>query len=154
MRDEPAGYNVPHMPARPFWVMHYITRSSKKKDRDEDFSRYERDLKVPYYLIFSLDKRDLTLYRLNGESQRYDTVPPDDEGRRALPEVEIEVGLVDGWLRFWFQGRLLLLPVELDRELGETRLELTRERLRADEAEARANRLAATLRAMGFDAEG
>ena len=68
-----------------------------------------------------------------------------------MREVGIEVGLVDGWTRFWHQGRMLPLPAELDRELGQVRLELGRERLRADEAVSRAERLASKLREMGCD---
>ncbi len=145
------SFNVPLMPARPFWVMQYVTGSRKKKDHDEDFQKYERDLKVPYYLIFSPDKGNLTLYRLDETSQLYDTVLPDEHGRSAVREVGIEVGLVDGWARFWFEGRLLLLPAELDRELSKARSELDRERRRADDAVVRADRLAAKLYAMGID---
>jgi Uma2 family endonuclease len=155
-----ASFNLPLLSARPFWVMEYVSPSSKRKDYDESFRKYERDLKVPYYLIFYPDNDELTLYRLNERRGRYDTVLPDAEGRCALPEVGIEVGLVDGWTRFWLQGRLLPLPAELDRELQETRAELVRERqraddekLRADEAASRADRLAAQLRALGIDPE-
>ena len=136
---------------------------------------------MPYYLITYPEHDELTLFRLNTRQQRYDTVFPNAEGRSALSEVDIEVGLVDGWARFWYKGRLLPLPAELDQELSEVRLELDLERRRADEekrradgekrradgektradnektradnAASRAERLAARLRAMGIDPE-
>ena len=138
------SYDVPHQPARPFWVMRTLTNSGKRKGIDEAFQKYERDLAVPYYLTFSPDEGSPTLYHLNGESHRYETVPPDGEGRCAVPEVNISVGVMGGWVRFWFEGRLLMLPTELDRELG-------REKRRADDAISRGERLAAQLRAMGVD---
>jgi Uma2 family endonuclease len=157
LHDEDLGplmsFNLPLMPAPPFWVMEYVSASSKRKDYDESFRKYERELKVPYYLIFYPDNEELTLYRLNERQNRYDTVLPDDEGRCAVSEVDIAVSLVDGWTRFWYKGRLLPLPAELDRELQETRAELDRERQRADGEKQRADRLAARLRAMGLDPE-
>ena len=133
------SFNLPWMPARPFWVMEYVSKSSKRKDYDDNFRKYERGLKVPYYLIHYPDGEELTLYHYNEKRRRYDTVLPDDEGRRAMPDVRIEVGLVDNWVRFWYEGRLLPLPAELDRELDEARAELALEKRRADGEKQRAD---------------
>ena len=176
LHDEDLGpltsFNLPHMPARPFWVMEYVSTSSQRKDYAHSFRKYEQEIRVPYYLIFYPDNEELTLYRYNKGRSRYDTVLPDDEGRRAMPDVRIEVGLVDGWVRFWYEGRLLPLPAELDRELDEARAELIREKQRANGEKRRANgekrradgekrraddavslaeRLAAKLYALGID---
>jgi hypothetical protein len=43
-------------------------------------------------------------------------VAPNEDGRLALPELEIEVGLLDGWVRFWHRGEVLRLPGELLKE--------------------------------------
>ena len=154
------SFDVPKLAMVPFWVLEYVSKSSERKDENDSFLKYELELKVPYYLISYPGNEELTLYRLNKRRKRYDTVLPNAEGRSELPEVSIEVGLVDGWARFWHEGRMLPLPAELDRELDEVRLELGRERLRADgekrradNEKQRADRLAARLRAMGIDPE-
>ena len=166
------SFNVPALAMVPFWVLEYVSKSSEPKDENVSFRKYELELKVPYYLIFYPGNDELTLYRQNKRRSRYDTVLPNAEGRSALPEVDIEVGLVDGWARFWYKGRMLPLPAELDQELSEVRLELELERRRADgekrraddekrraddqkrradDEKQRAERLAARLRAMGID---
>jgi hypothetical protein len=48
--------------------------------------------------------------------------------------LELEVALLVGWVRFWYQGELLPLPADLQRDLDETRRQLAEERRRADEA--------------------
>ena len=161
------SFDVPLLSLVPFWVMEYVSKSSGPKDETVSFRKYELELKVPYYLITYPEHDELTLFRLNKRRKRYDTVLPNAEGRSALPEVDIEVGLVDGWARFWYKGRMLPLPAELDQELSEVRLELELERrradgekrraddekTRADDEKQRAERLAARLRAMGLDPE-
>ena len=155
-----AMFDVTVLGLVPFWVMEYVSKSSERKDQQESFLKYQLGLKVPYYLITYPEHDELTLFRLNKRQKRYVTVFPNAVGRSALPELEIEVGMVDGWARFWYKGRLLPLPAELDQELSEVRLELELERRRADgekrradEAVSRAERLAARLRAMGLDPE-
>ena len=133
------SFNVPLLSLVPFWVMEYVSKSSERKDQTVSFRKYELELKVPYYLIFYPENDELTLFHLNKRRKRYDTVLPNDEGRSALSEVDIEVGLVDGWARFWYKGRMLPLPAELDRELSEVRLELDLERRRADGENRRAD---------------
>ncbi len=121
--DEPVraatSYNVPLEPARPFWVMEYVSKNNKRKDYEDSFRKYERGLKVPYYLIFYPDTQDLTLFRHN--KRRYVTVKPNGHGRYPIPELEMEVGLLDGWVRFWFRGELLPLPADMQRERDEAR---------------------------------
>lgn len=113
------SYNVPKQPVGPFWVLEYVSKSNKRKDYEDSFDKYERELKVPYYLIFYHDNNELTLYHHDGK--KYVSVKPNEHDRYAIPELEIEVGLLDGWARFWFRGKLLPLPGELQRELDEER---------------------------------
>jgi hypothetical protein len=47
-----------------------------------NFLRYERELKVPYYLVFYPEKQELTLFHLKG--RRYHALPPNEHGRLAL----------------------------------------------------------------------
>ncbi len=131
------SFDLPLQPAGPFWVLEYISQNSKRKDYEEGFAKYERELKVPYLLHFYPDNDELALYHHTGK--RYRTVRPNEHGRYAVPELDIEVGLLDGWVRFWYKGQLLPLPAELQRELEEMRRQLIEANRRADEATRRAD---------------
>jgi Uma2 family endonuclease len=130
------SYNVPLEPAAPFWVLEYVSKSNKRKDYDDNFDKYERQLKVPYYLLFYPDQQELTLYQYTGE--KYVSVKPNPQGRLAIPRLKLEMGLLDAWTRFWYEGELLPLPTELHLELAEARRRGAAEKRRADEADRRA----------------
>ena len=49
------------------------------------------------------------------------------------------MALLDGWVRFWYQGVLLPLPAELQRELDAALLQVEEQRHRAVNAERRAD---------------
>jgi hypothetical protein len=127
------SYDTPLQPVGPFWILEYVSKFNRRKDYEDSFKKYERDLKVPYYLAFYPDNQELTLFHLRG--RRYRSVPPDDNGRHAIPELAIEVGLGDGWVRFWYQGELLSLPADLQREVDELRRQLGHEKQRAENLE-------------------
>jgi Uma2 family endonuclease len=128
------SYNLPLEPAGPFWVLEYVSKSNKRKDYEDSFDKYERDLKVPYYLVFYPDTQDLTLYRHTGK--KYVSVKPNKQGRYPIPDLELEVGLLGGWVRYWHRGELLPLPADLQRDLEEARRQADEATRRAD-AEAR-----------------
>ncbi|MBI1830847.1 MAG: Uma2 family endonuclease [Planctomycetes bacterium] len=130
------SYDVPLQPARPFWMLEYVSKSNSRKDYDDNMRRYEHELKVPYYLLFAPDEQELTLYRHTGE--RYVTVAPDGNGRCAIHELDLAVGLLDGWVRFWYQGELLPLPADLWRDLAATRHQLEDTQTQLDEMTRRA----------------
>jgi Uma2 family endonuclease len=140
LSDQPVrattSFNLPLESARPFWMLEYVSKHNKRKDYEDSFDKYERDLKVPYYLIFYPDTQDLTLYHHSGE--RYVAVPPNEQGRHAIPELTLEVALLNGWVRFWYQDQLLPLPADLQRELDEIRQQLERAKGRAERAKRRA----------------
>jgi Uma2 family endonuclease len=140
LSDQPiqalSSYNLPLEPARPFWVLEYVSQSNKRKDYEENFDKYEKELKVPYYLVFYPDHQELTLYRLKG--RKYVSVKPNKHGRYPIPQLEVEVALLDGWVRFWYEGELLPLPADLQRDLDQARRRAEAEKRRADEAEHRA----------------
>jgi len=131
------SFDVPLQPARPFLTLEYVSKSNRRKDYEDSFIKYEQELKVPYYLLFVPDAQELTLYKLKG--RRYRSVPPNDAGRHAIPELDLEVGLVDGWVRYWYKGELLPLPADLLRDLERTREELREQRKRADAETQRAD---------------
>lgn len=133
-----SSFNLPVEDARPFWVLEYVSKNNKRKDYDDNFDKYERDLKVPYYLTFYPDDQELTLYRHTGK--KYVAVPPNKQGRCALPELDLEVALLDGWVRYWHKGALLPLPGDLQRDLDQAlrRAEDLERRLQAEQASRRA----------------
>jgi Uma2 family endonuclease len=136
------SYDVPFQPVRPFWVFEYVSPSNKRKDYEDSFEKYER-LKVPYYLVFYPDTQDLTLFHHQGE--KYVTKKPNRHDRRAIPELDMEVALLDGWVRYWYQGELLPLPADLQRNLDEARRQLDAERQVRLAAEQEVARLRAEL---------
>jgi Uma2 family endonuclease len=127
------SYDVPLQPAAPLLVLEYVSKNNKRKDYEDNMDKYERELKVPYYLLFYPEAQELTLYRHNG--RKFISVKPNEQGRCAIPPLELEVTLLDGWVRFWYKGELLPLPADLQREL-----EAERTARRAAEAQLAAER--------------
>jgi Uma2 family endonuclease len=115
-------YVLALQPARPFWVLEYVSKNSRHKDYEDSFPKYECELKVPYYLLFYPDEQEPILFRHTG--RRYRSVTANEAGRYPIPELDLELGLLDGWVRFWFRGELLPLPADLQRELEETQRQL------------------------------
>jgi Uma2 family endonuclease len=142
LSDEPiqaeTSYNLPLEPAPPFWVLEYVSKNTKRKDYEDNFDKYERGLKVPYYLTFYPDEQELTLYHYTGE--KYVSVKPNRRGRFAIPRLKLELALLDGWVRFWHDGELLPLPAELQRDLDDAQRRIAEEKQRADEANRRADK--------------
>jgi Uma2 family endonuclease len=125
------SYNLPLQPARPFCMLEYVSKSNERKDYTDSMNKYEHELKVPYYLMFVPDSQEMTLYRHNGE--KYVSVKPNAQDRCEIPELELEVGLHEGWMRYWFRGERLPLPAELQGQFQRER----QARLVAEEEVAR-----------------
>ncbi|HTU89842.1 MAG TPA: Uma2 family endonuclease [Gemmataceae bacterium] len=138
------SFDVPlQHPIKLFWTLEYVSHRNRRKDYEDSFKKYERDLKVPFYLMFYPEDQELTLYRHNG--RKYVSVRPNEQERYLIPKLELEVGLLDGWARYWYRGELLPLPAELLRDLEEERRlrevyrqQVEQERLRAEQSEQRA----------------
>jgi Uma2 family endonuclease len=130
------SYDVPLQPVPPFWVLEYVSKHNKRKDYEDSFQKYEQELKVPYFLLFYPDSGDLTLYRHT--RRKYVSVKPNAAGRYEIPAQELELALQDDWVRFWYQGKLLPLPADLQRDLDQTQRELEEVRQQASEAQAQA----------------
>jgi Uma2 family endonuclease len=129
------SYDVILQPAAPFWGLEYVSKHSKRKDYEESSQKYERDLKTPYYLLFYPDNRELTLYHLKG--RKYASVKPNARDRYTLPELALEMAILDGWVRYWYEGELLPLPAEMQRDLDAARRQIEEQRRRAEKAEQR-----------------
>jgi Uma2 family endonuclease len=130
--DAQLSFNLPLTPARPFWVLEYVSKGSKRKDYVDNMQRYERDLQIPYYLLFDPETLKLTLYHHDGK--RYGAVKPNADQRLEVPELDVEVAILDGWVRYWHKKKLLPLPADLQKDLEE----MTR---RAENAEREVARL-------------
>src|SRR5262249_18372222 len=127
----------------PYWVLEYVSKNNKRKDYEDNFDKYEQELRVPYYLVFYPEDQELTLYRYH--DKRYVSVKPNKHGRYPIADLDIEVALLDGWVRFCYKGELLPLPADLDRALEEVRQRFAEAINRANEATHRAEQ--ATQRA-------
>jgi Uma2 family endonuclease len=132
------SFNVELEPAGPFWVLEYISKSSRRKDYKDSFRKYQRELRVPYRLLFYPERQDLRLYRHDG--QRYVRVEANLAGRLAIPELNLELGLLNGSVRFWYSGRLLELPGDLQQRFEQLQARIELERQRANQAEQMADR--------------
>jgi Uma2 family endonuclease len=133
------SFNLPFEPANPMWVLEYVSPNSKRKDYKENFQKYEQDLKVPYHLLFYPETQDLRLHHHNG--MKYELLAPNANGRLAIPELEIEVALHDGWVRFWFQGELLPLPADLQDQVDKLGEQIDKLERQIEKEQGRSHRL-------------
>jgi Uma2 family endonuclease len=129
------SYDLPLQPARPFWVLEYVSKATRRKDYQDNKRRYADELKVPYYLLFDPETQIVTLFR--HARGKYTPMKPNEHGRLTVAELDIEVALLDGWVRFWYKDELLPLPgqmlSELDaakREVADLKAEIARLRSR------------------------
>src|SRR5262249_47188305 len=79
------------------------------------------------------------------ENDKYVSVKPNEQGHYPIPELDLELALVDGWIRFWHQGQLLPLPDQLKEALDEAIQRAKQAEKRADEATKRADDLQARV---------
>ena len=122
--DATGSYNMHNdEKSKPFLMIEYVSESNKRKDYVDNMQRYERDLHVPYYLLFEPENQVLSLFKMNAR-KKYVAVKASAEERFAIPELELEVGILDSWVRYWFRGELQALPVELSEELETTKAAL------------------------------
>jgi Uma2 family endonuclease len=133
------SFNVPFESARPFFVLEYVSSARPRKDYEESFHKYEKELRVPYCLLYYPQRQDLRVYRHGG--RKYKLLKPNAAGRFTIPELDLEIGLHEGWVRFWYRGQLLELPGELQQQLNTTKQQARREKRRAEKEKER--RLAA-----------
>jgi len=124
---------------------------SEERDQTPLFGKfwvYEQIIKPAYYAIYEVKKSSVEVYELVGG--QYQLLSANSRGHFAIPPMGVELGIWQGryqnvelpWLRWWdSEGNLLLS--------GEERAE--QERQRSQEAERRANLLAAKLQELGID---
>ncbi|MEA5549913.1 Uma2 family endonuclease [Anabaena cylindrica UHCC 0172] len=121
----------------------------KEGEKPGKFWVYERIIRIPYYAIYEVNNDKLEVYHLVDFS--YQKMQPNERGHYPIPPLGVELGLWQGsylnnpeqlWLRWWdLDGNLLLVGKE----------EAQLQRLRAEQAELKAAKLAAHMREMGID---
>jgi Uma2 family endonuclease len=127
------SYAVELEPTAPYCTMEIVSSSNRRKDYEDNVRRYEQELQVPYYLLFEPATQELKLYVHDGAG--YGLAQANEHGRLAIPEVELEVGIVGGWARFWYQNKLVPLTDELADQVEQMQQRLDSERRRADQAD-------------------
>ncbi len=109
---------------------------------------YEQALRVPFYGIYEVDKAQVEVFHLI--EGKYALLLANERGHYPIPVLGVEIGIWQGryqnaelpWLRFWDAlGNLLLTGHEQAEQEYHAR----------QQAEAKAERLAARLRALGLD---
>jgi Uma2 family endonuclease len=133
------SFNTPLQPVKPLLVMEYVSKYNQRKDYEDNFVHYEKHLKVPYYLLFYPDGEEMTLFRM-GE-KKYLAVRPNAAKRCPIPELDLEVAILDKWVRYWFRGELVPLPADLVKARNDAQQQLDAERQARQAAEAELARL-------------
>jgi len=124
-------FDVLEQPVGPTLVIDYINDYRNPLSYNWHYDCYEQQLKVPYYLCaYPIEKR-LTLYRL--VDGKYREVAPNEAGRHPIADLEVEVGWHEGWMRFWFRGKMVPTPGEMY-----TEMKVAESKKKAMDAETRA----------------
>jgi Uma2 family endonuclease len=136
------SFNIPFEQAKPFFILEYVSEDNRRKDYVDNMRRYESDLIVPYYLLFEPEKKQVVVFKLSTAKRKYVSVRPNENDRLAIPELELEVGLVNEWVRFWFRGKLVGLPAEREKALEDMarQLRAARRQVRSAEEQVRSER--------------
>ena len=156
-RDMRLSYVVWQEGVNPLVVVELLSPGTEDEDLGETLGEpgkpptkwevYERILRVPYYVTFSRYTNQIQAFHLVGD--RYQRAELSN-GRLLLPSIELSLGLWQGsyskidrlWLRWMtLEGNLIPTPEE----------EAAVAKQRANNAEQRADRLAAKLRELGID---
>jgi Uma2 family endonuclease len=114
------------------FVAEVLSRYDHKPRQESMEADYATHLRVPEYLSFHLERKELKLRRLGPNG--YEEVPPEPNGRVRSQELQLEFGMDEtGFLRaYTLDGRKLPNAEEL-------KLQLSDQEQRRGEAEARAD---------------
>jgi Uma2 family endonuclease len=104
-----------------FLAIEYVSHSNPYGDYVGKRETYEEKLRVPWYLIYDPEAAPLVICLYHHDGQQYQIVRANSAERFPIPDLELEVGMVGEWMRFWYQGELLPLPEDLDAALQAAR---------------------------------
>jgi Uma2 family endonuclease len=93
-----SNYAVEQESAPPFLMLEWVSSSSEGKDYQDSFRKYEQELQTPYCVIHHPERRDLRVF--HHEEGRYVQMEPDSHSRVSVPELDLELGIKEGWMRF------------------------------------------------------
>ncbi len=165
-RDARYSYVVWDEQVIPILVAEFLSPSTKlddlgrkpkrKKGTPTKWMVYEQILQIPYYVIFDRHTNEVQFFKLTQGS--YLKIPSPTH-TLWFPELELGLGrwegVYDGWKRQWirwYDKDDRWIPTSAERAAQE-RQRAEQERQRAEQERQRADKLAAKLRALGFDPE-
>ncbi len=129
----------------PDLIIELLSDTTRKTDKGEKKKIYEQVFRTSEYYIYDPFSHEFEGYRLSGG--RYKTIKPDRENKIYSPVTDMWLAIRDGWLKWMtVDGYVLPSHEELSEMFGQ-------ERQRAEQAENRADRLAAKLRELGISPE-
>jgi Uma2 family endonuclease len=121
-------------------IVELLSDSTAATDRGLKKQIYQDSFRTPEYFWFSPDTLEFEGYALT--HGQYQPITPNHQGHRWSEELSLFLGIHNGMLRFFdAEGRLVPTPEEA----------ATQAISRADQAESRADRLAAKLRELGIN---
>ena len=124
----------------PDLIIELLSESTAKVDKTLKKELYQTRFRTPEYFWFSPETQELEGYRL--VNQVYEAIAPSAQGRLWSEVLGLFLGLHDGKLRYFLANG----------ELAPTSEEAAiQAQIEAQQAEARANRLAEQLKALGAD---
>jgi Uma2 family endonuclease len=106
LEDQKRGSYAPELELPVFWALEIVSPSNRG-EYTEKRELYEQKLKVPYYLIYDPEAAPLQLCLYRHDGTEYQIVRPNEHGRYPIQEIDLEIGLIDGWARLWFEGELV-----------------------------------------------
>jgi len=124
----------------PDLIIELLSDSTAQKDRTLKKTLYQDRFRTPEYFWFSPETLEFEGFQL--VNHRYEPIPADAQGRRWSQVLELYLGVEQGQLRYFHaNGELVPTPAEAAAQA----------QIQAQQAETRADRLAAQLRSLGIE---
>jgi Uma2 family endonuclease len=118
-------------------IVEVLSSSTKDVDRGLKKQTYQDVFHTPEYFLFDPETKELTGYELVGG--KYQPLAPDPAGRLRSDELDLLLGIHEGYLRFFLpSGELVPAHEELGQENIELKVEVKEEARRAEAAEQHA----------------
>nr|WP_230840148.1 Uma2 family endonuclease [Gloeobacter morelensis] len=125
-------------------IVELLSASTAAIDRGLKKQIYQDTFRTPDYFWFDPEGTEFRGFHL--VDGRYEELSPDERGRFWSRQLELYLGVYEGWLRFFTpDGQLVLLAEEQEKQRAD------QEGQRADAAQRRAEQLASYLRSQGVD---
>ncbi|WP_448560915.1 Uma2 family endonuclease [Trichothermofontia sp.] len=124
----------------PDLIIELLSDTTAQKDRTLKKTLYQDRFRTPEYFWFSPDTLEFEGFQL--VNHHYEPIPTDGQGRRWSQVLGLSLGIEQGKLRYFqANGELVPTPEEA----------ATQAQAQAQQAQLRADRLAAQLRALGVE---